>query len=335
MAEFKEEVRNVLAEAKKKGPDNLSQEELLAILARIDALLNKMGTAPKALMRFTTLRELIVMFQRGGLVLHDAGRWSDQVDRAYMARGVREVGAKKYGVMCFYGVEEDAETATFETTAHWGTYSSQNAANHVLGCLDYGIAIEFDPRWLNAERINEKLVDKQGYEARMEKIDYIDFGSYCKLEGDWFFKKRRAYRWEREWRLVVTSRSEATTDEIFVPMCSCELDQMIKKVVYSPNILRRCPKRDGRELDLIKKNVEDALQVMNIEAPYYDVLKRILLEKNESNRSGVLDNANAILNALPEEGNIPCPYRTSECDCCKYRNEIKVSELCLKTQGGK
>ena len=61
MAGFKEEVRNILAEAKKKGLDNLSQEGLLAILVRIDALLNKMLTFSR-LERSTSAFRVIVPF---------------------------------------------------------------------------------------------------------------------------------------------------------------------------------------------------------------------------------------------------------------------------------
>ena len=270
-----------------------------------------MSDKEEVLSHFTTLETLFHMFEWGGIPLYDASRWDDLVDRAMVELGCKELGAVRYGVMCFmnsdFVVKDGDKTKSVdqcETYAHWKVYSKPLNVDVPSEALKMGIRIDFR-RDVLMNQVGESNVN-----AVAGNIEYVDFRKYSKVAKTMpkdkcaFFIKRAAYSWENEARLIVLDQRLDDISEdarksgatAFVPIA--DWHDLIRNIVYSP--LCKIETYPGvPQAEQIQYYAKESLhrRCLSVKCWESEAKDRCVELLNSGYRSGVLDNETALSSA--------------------------------------
>lgn len=277
---------------------------------------------PEVLMRFTTLTRLFEMIELNGIPLGNGAGWDDQVDRAFVDCARRRLNAKRCGVLCFMdcnhpvkGQDEELDQTEYvlrrETVAHWKAYGSPG---------DFAIRIEFDGGEISRAlgKLSESENMNPAFRKWFEPVKYRSLKECRELaenksnDEELFFAKRYAYEWEHECRMVILNQTpvspmERKGVEAFVKL---DLKKAIKTVVFSP-FVKPCPAWCGTPgVECLRRFALKCFEEWgNLERreAVRETLE-ILLGKNQSHRSRVLDN-DSLLKA--------CDASTPKCLYCK------------------
>ena len=323
MAEFKEEVRKMLDEAKKKWADNLSKEELRDLVLKIDGLLDASAPAQEPnfiLARYTRLEALFEMIELGGVPLYGIERWDDECDKAFVKRGCEacDVAESECGIICFSRAREDEIDAAGEkvlrpkeTSAMWLLNDKPPKMNDSEACRKTRIRIEFNEKKL-LEPVRGMLQSAQDFKIKdgplwlFDEMKYEPFQNYlakakdCK-GAEWFFLKRAAYSWESEWRLITLNQAaQSSKIKGIIPVAPDKWREVIERVVFSPYSSEDV---DGRQkvltkIKTIRSYAREALKKYRQgKNGWSDEMERRvceLWEKGYGYRSGVLDNVQVL-----------------------------------------
>lgn len=213
----------------------MSNESTNSVSANREPESNK---TPKVLLRYTFLGNLLNMFEWGGIPLYDGSHWDDKCDYAFVLRGLREIKAKRIGILpCMApDVNEGKEETIWETSAHWTCYSRKDEPKSLN---DLGICIQFD-----GEKLLSLLNGKKIFNMAIDYLEYKKYRVPTSWEHhepeSWFFTKRNAFKWEHEYRIVIPDQPlceipvGALQDHASAFIPADDLSDVIQKVVFSP-----------------------------------------------------------------------------------------------------
>lgn len=295
---------------------------------------------PKRLMRFTTLGSLLNMLRWGGIPLYDGSRWDDKCDFEFLKRGCRQIGKggeTEIGVFCCMNPEladsaADDKSLLWETAAHWGYYS-KDAIVSEKNIEKLGICIQFD----FDEFVN--LANENGVLHR--DVQYLPYAELRKMKSDlpcaWFFTKRDAFQWEREYRFIAIGQNgipeAAAKDHAtgFLKPIGEEMDweKLIKEVVITPFSEEECKKC---LFGAVEKKIEEALKKIG--------RKSIWDGERHIHRSGIFDNKqimDAAQNDLKGKERERCktPWCCLNCAIKKKATRKTVAKTARKTNKNK
>ena len=216
---------------------------------------------PKVLLRYTTLENLVRMFELKGIPLYDGSKWLDKCDYAFVQRGKHEIGADRVGILpCMAPDLADRKERVWETSAHWDCYTRPREEKDALGNL--GVCIQF-----NAAELIGQL---KGQQAICRRVQYLKYEQYkdCESWGknapeSWFFTKRNAFQWEQEYRIVVIDQPEAEIRDAataFIPVA--DMSNVVRNVVISPF----CKEKVGDVRGEIRNYAQDRLSETEMKA---------------------------------------------------------------------